>query len=283
MKTIQQAYLSGERALFHGEYLHIIDSTFADGESPLKESKHIQLDNSIFKWKYPLWYAQDIQMNQSTLLESARSGIWYTNDIHITNSTIEAPKTFRRSTNITLEHVSLPNAEETLWNCQNIHLNDVHAKGNYFGMNSEQLKIEQFDLSGNYAFDGAKHIHIKHAKLLSKDAFWNSEHVVVEDSLIIGEYLAWNAKDITFINCTIDSLQGLCYIDGLTLVNCKLLNTTLAFEYSSVDVQVSTTIDSVLNPNSGRIQAKGIKELILESDKINPSKTTIMTEDTYAY
>ena len=54
------------------------------------------------------------------------------------------------------------------------------------------------------------------------------ENVTVYDSVIIGEYLAWNTKNITFVNCTIESLQGLCYIEGLKMVNCKLINTTLA-------------------------------------------------------
>ncbi|WP_370784283.1 DUF3737 family protein [Faecalibacillus intestinalis] len=36
-------------------------------------------------------------------------------------------------------------------------------------------------------------------------------------------------KNITFVNCKIESLQGLCYIEGLKMVNCKLINTTLCF------------------------------------------------------
>ena len=33
---------------------------------------------------------------------------------------------------------------------------------------------------------------------------------------------------LRFINCTIESLQGLCYIDNLVMKNCKLINTTLS-------------------------------------------------------
>ena len=81
MKMVQQELLTGERALYHARDLEINDSTFADGESPLKESKNIILNNSIFKWKYPMWYSSNIKVNNSVLLETARSGIWYTNDI----------------------------------------------------------------------------------------------------------------------------------------------------------------------------------------------------------
>ena len=62
----------------------------------------------------------------------------------------------------------------------------------------------------------------------------------------------------------------MCYIDHLVMKDCKLINTTLAFEYSTVDAQITNTIDSVLNPTSGEIRAKSIGKLILEKDKNRP-------------
>ena len=52
---VKQKLLTGERALFASRDLRIVDSVFDDGESPLKESHNIELENSSFKWKYPLW------------------------------------------------------------------------------------------------------------------------------------------------------------------------------------------------------------------------------------
>ena len=52
----------------------------------------------------------------------------------------------------------------------------------------------------------------------------------------------------------------------------------LAFEYSSVEAEISSKIDSVLNPGSGRISAPAIGELILEKDFIDPTKTVIKCE-----
>lgn len=279
MKLLKQGYFKGERALFKGEDLRIEDSIFADGESPLKESRHIQICQSIFKWKYPLWYSQDIQVEDSTLLETARSGIWYTKNIVIKDSVIEAPKTLRRSQHILLENVDMPMALETLWNCQDIDIRNVKARGDYFGMNSQNMTINQLNLTGNYCFDGAKNIEVHNSKLISKDAFWNCENVIVYDSTIVGEYLGWNSKNVTFINCTIESLQGLCYIENLKLANCKLINTTLAFEYSIVDADVITTIDSVMNPISGVIKAPEIYEVIMDETKINPENTMIIVNN----
>ena len=55
----------------------------------------------------------------------------------------------------------IPNAEEFLWSCDKITLKNVQAQGHYFGMNSTNIKIDNFTLSGNYAFDGAKNIEIR--------------------------------------------------------------------------------------------------------------------------
>ncbi len=275
MKKYEQGLFVGERALFASRDIKIVDSVFADGESPLKESRGVELENCIFKWKYPLWYCRDIVMRETSLLETARSGIWYTNNIAITDCTIDAPKTFRRSSGITLKRCTLPRAAETLWSCSDIKLIDVSVTGDYFGMNSDNIYAENLNISGNYAFDGAKNIEIHGAKMLSKDAFWNTENVTVYDSLIIGEYLGWNSKNLTLVNCTVESDQGLCYAESLKMINCKLINTPLAFEYSSLDAEVVSEVDSVKNPLSGRIKARAIGELILDEKFIDPDKTEI--------
>lgn len=272
---VKQKLLTGERALFASRDLRIEDSVFDDGESPLKESHNIELENSSFKWKYPLWYCRNIQAEDCTWFDMARAGVWYTDNIEVDRALIEAPKNFRRCDGVKLKHVNFVNAEETLWNCKNIEMTDVQARGDYFAMNCENIEIQNFELVGNYSFDGVKHMTMKNAKLLSKDAFWNTDQVTVYDSFISGEYLGWNAKNLTLINCTVESLQGMCYIDNLVMKNCKLINTTLAFEYSTVEADICSHIDSVINPTSGTITADSIGELILEKDRIKPELTRI--------
>ena len=279
-KVYKQGLYTGERALYDIHDAEIIDSTFDDGESPLKECSDLKVTHSIFKWKYPMWYGENIECEDTTLLETARSGIWYTNNIKMTNCYISAPKTFRRGEGITLINCCLPNALETMWNCKKITLRNVSAKGDYFGLNAEGVDIDHFDLIGNYAFDGGKDIVIRNAKMDSKDSFWNCKNVVVYDSIIIGEYLGWNSENVTFINCCIDSHQGMCYMKNIKMVNCKLLNTDLCFEFcENVDADIVSHIDSVKNPYSGVIKAKSIGELILDEKYIDKSKVTIITEE----
>ena len=278
-KMLEYGLFTGERALFASDGLVIKDSTFADGESPLKESRDITLLGCIFKWKYPLWYCENIACEDVAILETARSGIWYTRNISICNSVIEAPKTFRRSSGISLKNCRLPRAQETLWSCRDVLLESVTASGDYFAMNSENVRVRDFELVGNYAFDGAKNLEIRGAKMLSKDAFWNAENVTVYDSVIIGEYLGWNSRNVTFVNCTVDSNQGMCYMENIAMENCKFLNTDLAFEYSDAHVTSLSPIDSVKNPRSGKIVAPKIGELIMEPTRIDPEMTEIVTEE----
>lgn len=278
MTRYEQKRFTGERALFMSRDLELDYCTFADGESPLKESKNLNITNSLFQWKYPLWYCEHVTVSDSTMFEMARAGIWYTNDLTMKNITYEAPKGFRRCDGVSLENVTLVHAEETLWNCKNVSLKNVTAKGDYFGMNTENLEIDGFTLVGNYSFDGCKNVTVRNAKMLSKDAFWNCENVTVYDSFISGEYFGWNAKNVTLVNCTVESLQGMCYMDNIVMKNCKLLNTDLAFEYSTVDAQIKSDIVSVKNPISGKIMAEHIGEIIFDDPQIKKEKTTIITE-----
>ncbi len=275
-KEIRQEALTGERALFQGRGLRIFDSVFMDGESPLKESRDIELYRCLFRWKYPLWYSKNIFARNCTWFEMARAGVWYSDNVTVEDAVIEAPKNFRRCSGVFLKNVTFPNAAETLWNCKNVRLERVTAQGDYFAMNCEDVAADDFTLTGNYSFDGAKNVVIRNARMLSKDAFWNTENVTVYDSFISGEYLGWNAKKLTLVNCTVESLQGMCYIDELVMKNCRLVNTTLAFEYSDVDAEIIGKIDSVMNPEGGTIRAEAIDELILERDKVDPGKTRIV-------
>ena len=275
-KKLEQVSLSGERAAFGAKNVSFENATFEDGESPLKHAENIVLDETNFKWKYPLWYSKNVRMKGGTIFEAGRAGIWYTDSISLEDVVVEAPKEFRRCTSISLVNVHFTNAQETLWNCTGVSMKDVYAKGDYFAMGSSDMKIEGLTLVGNYPFDGAKNVEIRNSKLISKDSFWNAENIVIYDSYISGQYFGWNSKNVTLVNCTVESEQGFCYMENLVMKNCTLLNTNLAFEYSTVDVEVTNKIDSVKNPLSGTIRAKDIGELIFDEDKVESAATKVI-------
>ena len=276
MKKIKNQVLIGERALYNSESLIIEDSIFKDGESPLKESKNIKVLNSTFDWKYPIWYSNNILVSNSHWTKTARSGIWYTNNIKIIDSSIDAPKQFRRCNKVFIKNTNFSNAEETLWSTNNIILNNVKLNGDYIMMNSNNIICKNIHVLGNYIFDGAKNIIVKNSILDSKDSFWNVENAIVYDSTIIGEYIGWNSKNLTFIRCNIESNQGFCYCENLKLIDCTLNNTDLAFEYSTVDCNILSKVTSIKNPLGGTIICQGYDELILDEKYIDPAKTKII-------
>jgi len=280
MKEINQQTLTGERALFQGHDLHITNSTFVDGESPLKHADTVAIDHTIFKWKYPLWYANHATLDHTTWQPDAHAGIWYTKDMTMTNTTVRATKTFRHAQDLKLKNVDFSNAGETLWWCDNVQLDDVTVDGDYFGMNTNNVVAHNLKVTGNYVFDGGKNIEVHDSTFITHDAFWNCDNVTIYDSTIIGEYLAWNAKNITFVNCWLESDQGLCYVDHLTMRNCSLINTDLSFEYcKDIDATITTTIDSVKNPVNGQITAPNIGEVIFDDAAIDPAKTKITIQE----
>lgn len=279
MTEYQEKFYTGERSLFASQGTTIKNVIFGEGESPLKESRHLHISDTIFQWKYPLWYCEDIEIKNSILETMARSGIWYTKNLRMTNCTLQAPKLFRRCQQVSLQQVYFADAAETLWTCQQVQLQDVQAHGDYFGMNSQDVKMDHVQIVGNYAFDGGQNITAQHCTFVSKDAFWNCQNVTLKDCTLNGEYLGWNTENLTLINCTIESNQGLCYIKHLTLKNCRLLQTDLAFEYCyDIQAEINSDIISVKNPISGIIQAHHIGEIIQDDPQLDPQQTKIITE-----
>ncbi len=282
MKKYLKQHYNEERALFSSCDILVEECKFSEGESPLKESKNVEVNKCVFQWKYPLWYCQNVKVKETTFEETARSGIWYTENISLEDCNILAPKTFRSAKHVYLKTVEMPNAKESFWGCQDIRLISVNAEGDYFGARSEKIEVDNLCLKGNYLFDSCKDVVVRNSVLESKDAFWNCENVTLVNCTIIGEYLAWNTKNITLINCKIESHQGLCYIDGLKMYNCEVNNSDLILEYSkNIDADIISEVDSIKNPYSGNIIVKDVKDLILDRKYIDPAKVKVYTSHRY--
>lgn len=279
MKIINDLVLSEERALFGAEHVALSGCVIETGESPFKHSRGVTLDDSTVSSRYPLWYSEDALVRGCVFEQSARAGIWYSRGVKIADTKILAPKTFRRCEEIELDGVTIPDAKETFWSCANVKIRNFEATGaDYFFMNSTGVDIDGMKLGGKYVFDGATDVVIRNADIVTKDAFWNSKNVTVYDSTISSEYIGWNSENLTLIRCTVESLQGFCYIKDLKLIDCRLPETTLAFEYSTVDADVSGGIKSVLDPAGGVIKADSIGTLTVRERYIDPEKTRIDAE-----
>ncbi|PAB53879.1 hypothetical protein A3P64_00460 [Lactobacillus johnsonii] len=83
---------------------------------------------------------------------------------------------------------------------------------------------------------------------------------------------------MTFKDCTIESDQGLYYMDHVSLENCIVNQTPLAFEkYSNINATINSKITSIKNPISGIINAKKIETVIIDPSKVDPKATKIIS------
>ena len=281
MANYLHQHFTGERALFKENDSYVDDCLFDDGESPLKESRNIEIVNTKFAWKYPLWYAETIKAIECTFDPMARAGVWYTKGATFSHCIFNAPKLFRKCVGLRLEDVQFADGKETLWWNTGVILVDATAVGaDYFCMGSEDITVDHLDLQGNYSFDGCRNVAVKNSVLRTKDAFWNCKNVTVENSYIEGEYFGWNSEDITLIHCEIHSHQGFCYMKNVRLIDCRIVDTDLSFEYcENIDAQIVTKVDSIKNPISGRIEVAGVGEIIFDDPAIDPSRTEIIIHE----
>ena len=82
--------------------------------------------------------------------------------------------------------------------------------------------------------------------------------------MVKGEYLAWYCENVIFESCTIIGTQPLCYCKGLKLINCRMIDTDLAFEKSDVEATITTPMISIKNPLSGSISVPEVSEIIMD-------------------
>ena len=278
METIKNQYFEGERPLYcRRDGLRLEGVKIGHGESSLKECANIEAVNCEFAGKYPFWECDGFTIRNCVFREGARAALWYTRGCRMYDTLVEAPKMFRRISDVYLENVKMPMAQETFWDCSDIRIRNVETSdANYIFMHSENIDIDGYTLYGNYSFQYVKNAIIRNANLQTKDAFWESENITVYDSVINGEFLAWYSKNLRLVRCRIGGTQPLCYCENLVLEDCTFEpDADLAFEYSSVQATVSGHIVSVKNPRSGFIKAGSIGEVILDENIKAPGSCEI--------
>ncbi|MDR0976524.1 MAG: DUF3737 family protein, partial [Prevotellaceae bacterium] len=167
-QIISNRFYEGERPLFATDNIRLENVKFYPGESAIKQCRNVEAYRCEFMCKYPFWHNEDTLIEDCLFTVYSRAAIWYCHNIQMINSRVDAPKMFREIDGLTLEHVTLSTAGETLWSCRNIRLNHVEAHGgDYIFMNGRNIEIDDFRLQGNYSFQDAKNVVIRNSILNS--------------------------------------------------------------------------------------------------------------------
>lgn len=269
MKVMEGQTYDMERALYGCKGVVVKNCSFdgpADGESAFKEGKDIEAVHCFFNLRYPFWHDHGLIIRDSEMTELCRAALWYSDHVEITDTKMHGIKALRECSDIVIKNCSIISPEFG-WSVRGIRMEDTTAASEYFMMRSEELTFENVNFKGKYSFQYIKNAVFENCVFDTKDAFWHGENVTVKDSVVKGEYLAWYSDGLTLINCKIIGTQPLCYCKNLKLINCEMTDTDLAFEKSEVEATVTTKIDSIKNPRSGRIQAPEAGELIMDDEE----------------
>ena len=267
METIiQNQRFEEERALYALRDASLSGCTFegdADGESALKESRHVRLHNCRLALRYPLWHAEDFLLSDCHMTDTARAPMWYTDKGTLRHCRLDAPKALRESTDTLIEGSAIRSTEFG-WRCRELRIRSTAIESDYLFFESRAMEITGMRMKGKYSFQYVEDMVIRDSVLDTKDAFWHSKNVRVENSTVKGEYLGWFSEGLTLVNCHIVGTQPLCYCKDLTLIDCTMEGTDLSFEYSEVEATVKGEILSVKNPKSGHITADRIGDVVYE-------------------
>lgn len=269
MKVIEGQTYDMERALYGCKGVVVRNCFFdgpADGESAFKEGEDIEAAHCFFNLRYPFWHDRGLIIRDSEMTELCRAALWYSDHVEITDTKMHGIKALRECSDVVIKNCSIISPEFG-WSVRGIRMEDTTAASEYFMMRSEELTFKNVNFKGKYSFQYIKNAVFENCVFDTKDAFWHGENVTVKDSVVKGEYLAWYSDGLTLINCKIIGTQPLCYCKNLKLINCEMTDTDLAFEKSEVEATVTTKIDSIKNPRSGRIQAPEAGELIMDDEE----------------
>lgn len=269
MKVIENQTFDMERALYGSSGILVKNCSFdgpADGESAFKEGKNIEAAHCFFNLRYPFWHAHGLTITDSEMTEACRAALWYSEQVEIMDTKLHGIKALRECSDVVVGNCDIISPEFG-WSVRGIRMEDTTAVSEYFMMRSENLTFKNVNFKGKYSFQYIKNATFENCVFDTKDAFWHGENITVRDSVVKGEYLAWYSDGLTLMNCKIMGTQPFCYCKNLKLIDCEMIDTDLAFEKSEVEAVITTKVDSIKNPLSGRIQAAEVGELIMDDEE----------------
>lgn len=264
MNIIKGESFGGERPLFGLKDTRLEEIIITDGESGIKCCANIEATGCKFYGKYPWWHVDGSVLTDCYFHPGSRSAIWYSRDMVMRDCLIDAPKLFREMEGLTLENVTINDADETFWKIKGIKAKNLTLhEGTYPFMFCEDVYVDGLTADSKYVFQYCRNVEVHNAKITTKDSFWECENVTVYDSVLDGEYLAWHSKNVRLVRCHILGEQPLCYIDGIILEDCTFDPACdRAFEDScGIDATIKGSITEIKNPVSGIIRADAVERV----------------------
>lgn len=266
MTILENQTYDVERALYGSKDLMVRNCRFdgpADGESALKESQDISVEECFFNLRYPFWHDTNLTIYGCELTPLCRAALWYSHHVEITDSKLHGIKAVRECREVSIAHCDI-DSPEFGWSANEIQMQDCTAKSEYFLLRAQNINFARVEFQGKYSFQYIENATFTDCRFDTKDAFWHAKNVVVRDSVIKGEYLAWYSDGLTLEHCKIVGTQPFCYCKNLRLVDCEMIDTDLCFEKSEVEATLTTPVLSIKNPKAGHIYLPSVGQIICD-------------------
>ena len=181
MNLVENKTLDMERALYGSDGIVLKHCAFdgpADGESALKESRNMEVENCFFNLRYPFWHDDGLNITGSEMTELCRAALWYSTHVTITDSKLHGIKALRECSQVSLRDCDVISAEFG-WSVHNMEMMNCTVQSEYFMMRSDHLAFRNVRLKGKYSFQYIHDATFDGCTFDTKDAFWHAKDVVV--------------------------------------------------------------------------------------------------------
>ena len=266
-ENIVQDITTGKERAFYGfknvHFKNIVIDGIEQGESAFKECRNITIEDTKIILKYTIWHCHNIVISKTILEATSRASIWYCTNIEITNCNLYSVKACRNCSNIVIKD-SIIESEDFAWKCESIRLENCKLRGATVTplLDCSNVTLDGCDVVAKYILQYSNNINMYNTSIDTKDCLWHAKNAYCKNCKLVGEYLAWYSENVVLENCQIDSIQPLCYCKKLKLINCTMANSNLAFEYSDVDADIRSHVDSIRNVLSGKVVVDSLGEYV---------------------
>ena len=236
-----------------------------NGKNAFKECRNITVEDSNIFLNNNFWHCYNLNLYKINFELDSKEPIWYCKNTEINNSKILSSKACRKCINMYIKD-SYINSEDFCWKSDGIKFENCKIEGINLLLDSSNINVISCQIFGKYAFQYVNNINIFDGFIDSENCLWNSKNAYLKKCKIIGDRLGWYSENLVLEECHIESIKPFSYCKRLKLINCTMNNSKLCFEYSDVEADIHSHVESIKNVLSGKIIVDSYEEYINDSN-----------------
>ena len=182
MREIVGKTFDEERALYGSDDLVVKQCKIqgpADGESALKESSNIKVEDSFFDLRYPFWHDYHLIVEISEMTINCRAPLWYSRMLKISRISLEGKYSFQYIEDALFEDCTF-DTKDAFWHAKDVTVRNCKIKGEYLGWYSENLTLDNCTIIGTQALCYCKGLRLINCEMIDCDLSFEKSEVEAE-------------------------------------------------------------------------------------------------------